>query len=111
MYIDPFVLLPHTWVQQYPRWDATFALAVPNSTGVLGATVYGQTVSVEPENALGLTFTHAIEVRIGDEFEVFPLQQLDAEDPAAATGTLVDFGTGAVPEYGAVAVRFAGVFF
>jgi hypothetical protein len=49
-------------------------------------------------------------VRIGDEFEVLPLQQLDADDPLAPTGALADFGS-VTPEYGAVAVRFEGAFF
>ncbi len=111
VYIDPIVLAPHSWVPATSGWQSTFQLAVPNNPAFVGATIYGQAVSVEPKNALGLIFCHAVEVRIGDQFEVFPLQQLDATDPAAATGTLVDFGTGTQPEYGAVAIRFEGTFF
>ncbi len=113
VYVDPIVLLPHIWVPRSPAgWMSTVSLAVPNNLALIGVTLYGQSATVNPlANALGLVLSHAVEVRIGDEFELFPLQQLDANDPSAATGTLVDFSVGATPEYGAVAIRFEGIFF
>jgi hypothetical protein len=110
--IDPLVLTPHNWIQSpFFGFSATLALAVPNNPVIVGATVYGQSALLAPTaNPLGLVVSRAVEVRIGDEFEVLPLQQLDAVDPIATTGALADFGA-AQPEYGAVAIRFEGVFF
>ncbi|HEU4418067.1 MAG TPA: hypothetical protein VFT55_03965 [Planctomycetota bacterium] len=111
LYIAPIVAAPHNWVQSFLGFASTFQLAVPNAPALVGAVIYGQSATLEPlANPLGLVLSHAVEVRLGDEFEVLPLQQLDSTDPAAPSGALLDFGS-VQPEYGAVAIRFEGVFF
>lgn len=111
VYIDPVVFVPFMWAPSFLGFASTCDVAVPNSPLFVGTTIYAQSVTLEPiANPLGLVLSHGIEVRIGDQFEVLPLQQLDAQDPSSATGQLLDFG-GQQPEYGAVPVRFAGVFF
>ncbi len=112
LYIDPIVLETHFWTQTFLGWGSTFSLPVPNNPVFIGATIYGQSSMLKPlANPLGLVLSHAVETRIGDEFEVLGIRQLDANDPGAATGTLVDFSSGPQPEPGAVAIRLGGVFF
>jgi hypothetical protein len=111
LYIDPLVLSAHSWQSSFIGRYSTFSLAVPNDPLLVGTLLYGQSVLFEPAaNALGLITSHAVEVRIGEQGEILPMQQLDANDPAATTGTLVDFGFGQ-PEYGAAAILLEGVFF
>jgi hypothetical protein len=104
--------VPHNWIQSsFFGFSATLQLTLPNIPAIVGTTLYGQSALLVPAaNPLGLVVSRGVEVRIGDEFEVLPLQQLDASDPIAPTGALADFGA-AQPEYGAVAIRLAGVFF
>jgi hypothetical protein len=112
LYVDPIVTAPHVWLPSPIGSLSTFALAVPNNPAFVGATIYGQSAILVPTaNPLGLVTSHAVETRLGDALEVLPLQQLDAADPNAATGTVVDFGTATQPEPGAVVIRFDGTFF
>jgi hypothetical protein len=112
LYIDPIVLAPHSWTASFIGWYSTFPVSVPGSPAMVGVTLYGQSVILEPAaNALGLVLSNAVEVRVGDQAEQLPLQQLDAADPAAPTGALVDFGSTTTPDRGAVPIRFDGLFF
>lgn len=112
LYVDPIVLVPHAWTRTFIGWSSTFQLNLPNLRSLLHGRVYAQSTILEPRaNALGLALSEAIETRIGDPLEVLPVQQLDADDPAAATGTRLDFGFGGPPTYGAVALRLEGIFF
>jgi hypothetical protein len=112
LYVDPLLFAAHTWAPSFLGWFATFSLTLPSNPGLIGATVFAQSAILVPAaNPLGVVLSHGVEVRIGDEFELLPLQQLDANDPNAATGTLVDFSFGPTPEFGAAAVRFDGTFF
>lgn len=111
LYIDPLVLAPHAWTTSFIGRYSTFTLGVPADPLLIGERVYGQSVIFDASaNALGLVVSNAVEMRLGDQAEALPLQQLDADDPAAATGTLLDFGFGQ-PERGAVAILLEGVFF
>jgi hypothetical protein len=112
LYLDPLLFVPHTWTPSPIGSHATFALVVPNNPAFVGATIYGQSAILVPNaNPLGVITSHAVETRLGDEFEVFPMQQVDAPDPNAANGTLVGFGSATPPERGAVTIRFDGTFF
>ena len=111
LYIDPLVLSAHAWTTSFIGRYSTFTLAVPGNPLLIGERVYGQSVIFDASaNALGLVVSNAVEMRLGDQAEVLPMQQLDADDPAAATGTVLDFGFGQ-PERGAVALLLEGVFF
>ncbi len=112
LYIDPIVLAPHVWSPSPIGSLSRFSLVVPNDPTFVGATVYGQSAVLVPNaNPLGIVTSHAVETRLGDEFEVFPMQQVDTSDPSSASGTPVDFGSAAQPEPGAVTMRFDGTFF
>ncbi len=112
LYLDPIVLAAHAWTQSFIGWFSTFPVGIPNTPAVIGVTLYGQSAILEPTaNALGLILSPAVEVRIGDQGEQLPLQQLDAADPTATTGTLVDFSFTTTPDYGSTPIRFDGVFF
>ena len=112
LFIDPIVFVTHSWTQSFIGWLSTFSLALPNDPALVGTTLYGQSAILEPPaNPLGLILSHAVETRIGDQFEVLPMQQVDSSNPGSASGTVVDFGTAIQPEYGAVAIRLAGTFF
>ncbi|HEU4418151.1 MAG TPA: hypothetical protein VFT55_04385 [Planctomycetota bacterium] len=123
LYIDPIVLAPLTWVQvpnplpfTPPAFEATVPIIVANNPALIGITLYGQSATLEPlANPLGLVLGNAIEVRIGDEFETFPMQQAYTPVHDAPTGKLMNFNAGAPapaqPEWGAVAIRFGGQFF
>lgn len=111
LYISPDVLAAHSWTQSFIGWYSTVTLVVPNTPNVLGALIFAQSAALEPTaNPLGLVLSHAAEVRIGDDATPLPMQQLDADDQNAATGTLLDFGFSLV-EYGATPIRFEGAFF
>lgn len=119
LFINPLVIEPLPWIQVVspvpfttPTWKATVPLALANNAALVGVTLYGQPATFEPAaNALGLVLGNAVEVRIGDEFETLPMQQLDALDPASPTGSILEFSPGGQPERGAVAIRFEGLFF
>jgi hypothetical protein len=112
LFIDPLVMFTHSWTQIPIGWLSTFSLPVPLDLNLIGTTLYGQSVILEPQaNPLGLIFSPAVEARIGDQYEVLPLQQVDSSNPASATGTIVNFGTATSPEYGAVAIRLGGQIF
>lgn len=113
LYLDPIFLWPHNWQQSFIGWYSTFSLNVPNVAALIDVRVYGQSVVVEPNaNALGLVFSRCAETRIGDPSATAMVQQLDAEDPAATLGRVLDFGFGfGPPSYGAVAFQLEGVFF
>lgn len=112
LYIDPIVFATHVWTPSPIGSHATFSLAVPNNPAFVGTTIYGQSLILVPTaNPLGIITSHAVETRLGDEFEVFALQQLNSPNPGSTTGTLVDFGSLLQPEPGAVMIRFDGVFF
>ncbi len=119
LFIDPLVHEPLPWVQvssglpfTTPSWKATVPLAVANNAALVGVMLYSQPATLEPvANALGLVLGNAVEVRIGDEFETLPMQQVDAFDPTSPSGYLLEFAPGGQLESGAVALRFAGTFF
>lgn len=112
LYIDPIVYAAHAWTQTFIGWMSTFSLAVPNNSGFLGMRIYGQSaISVQAANALGVITSHAVEARLGDEFELFAMRQIDATSGSATTGTILDFSSGPQPEFGAVAMRLDGLFF
>ncbi len=113
LYIDPLVLVPHAWQQSFIGWFSTYVLAVPLNPLLVGQLIYGQSAIFEPTtNQLGLVLSAAVEVRIGDQGEVLPLQQLDATDPTVADGVLLDFSFGiGQPQYGGVPVLVEGIFF
>jgi hypothetical protein len=111
LYIDPLVLAAHAWTPSFIGFFSTFTLAVPSHPALVGTLVYGQSAIFEPTaNALGLVLSAAVEVRVGEQGEPLVLQQLDAFDPAAANGTMLDFGFGQ-PEFGATPVLVEGVIF
>jgi hypothetical protein len=110
LYIDPLVLSAHVWQQSFIGRFSTFSLAVPNDPLLIGTLVYGQSALFDATaNGLGLLLSGAVEVRIGQQGEPPVVQQLDATDPAAVSGTVLDFGFGQ-PEFGAVAILVEGVF-
>jgi len=103
--------VPHSWQGSFIGWYTTAAVAIPNHPAFIGLPLYGQSVCFDPTaNALGILTSEAGEVRVGDAFEQFPMQQVNAADPAAATGTLVNFGNISTPEFGAVPVMLEGIF-
>jgi hypothetical protein len=111
VYVDPLAYVPLSWSQSFIGWFATVRVAVPNLPMFVDQLLFAQAgVFDATANAAGVATSHALETRIGDGLLAFPMQQLDATDPAAATGTLLDFGWSA-PEYGAAVVRLEGVFF
>lgn len=112
-HIDPIGYVAHSWTQTFIGYASTFSLIVPNDPTWLDLRVFAQSVLLEPTaNPLGIVLSHAIETRIGDAQQVFlPMQQVDANDPAATSGTLLDFSFGGQPEYGAVPMLLEGVFF
>mgnify|MGYP003643007402 CR=1 FL=1 len=111
LYIDPVVLIPHAWTQSFIGWNSTFSLTLPNLPSLAGERVYAQSMIFDSlANPLGMVLSPAMETRVGDPFEVLPMQQLDADDPQAATGTILEFGLGS-PAMGAVPIRLEGVFF
>lgn len=111
VYMTPVATVPHSWQQSFIGWYSTAAVPIPNDPAFVGLRLYGQSFTFSPAaNALGLLSSAAAEVRIGDALEVFPMQQVDADDPAATTGVVVDFGF-PNPEWGAVALLLEGIFF
>jgi hypothetical protein len=111
LYLSPLVLATHSWQQSFIGWYSTTTLAVPNDPLLFGTLVYAQSATFVPAaNPLGLITSNAIETRIGDQYEQFPMQQLDASDAAAPTGVFVDFGF-SQPDFGAAAILLEGVFF
>lgn len=111
LYIDPLALAAHSWTQSFIGWYSTFGLMVPNTASLADVVVFGQSALLDPTaNALGVLTSGAVEVRIGDPLASIGMQQLDADDPAATTGTLLDFGFGQ-PEWGATPIMLEGVFF
>jgi hypothetical protein len=112
LYVDPIVLSPHAWTLGWFSWYSQFPVPVPNTASLVGTTLYGQSMIFEPAaNPLGLVLSHAVELRLGDANEQLPLQQLNAADPAALAGTLVDWSFTATPDYGSVPIRFDGTYF
>ncbi len=110
IYISPLATVAHSWQQSFIGWYSTAAVAVPSDPAFIGLRLYGQSLLFEPTaNALGLLTSGAVEVRIGDALAQFPMQQVDAFDPAATTGTLVDFGF-SQPHFGATPVLLEGTF-
>lgn len=111
LYVDPQVLVPLTWTQSFIGWYSTTSLPVPLDPLLLGTMVYAQGAILEPtSNALGIVFGGAVEVRIGDPVDLLPMRQVDANDPNAAAGTIVDFGFGS-GRYGATPIVLEGTFF
>lgn len=113
LYVDPQVLLPLTWTQSFIGYYAAVVLPTPNDLSLVGTIVYTQSAVLEPTaNPFGVITSGAVEVRLGDPFETMPVRQLDAFDPAATTGDLLDFSFGFGPaRYGTAAFRLAGTFF
>jgi hypothetical protein len=113
LHIDPLIFAPHAWTQTFIGYASTFQLGVPNDPTWIDNIIYAQSALLDATaNPFGLILSHAIETRIGDNQQVFlPMQQLDADDPAATTGTLLDLSFGGNPCYGAVPMLLEGVFF
>src|SRR5690606_31676847 len=110
VYIAPIATVPHVWQQSFIGWYSTTNVAIPNDPGFIGLRIYGQSVLCDPTaNALGVLTSEAAEVRLGDGLAPVLMQQVDALDPNAVAGTLVDFGW-SQPEFGAVTVLFEGTF-
>lgn len=105
-YLVPVVAFALQWQASFIGFYSTQTVNVPNNLALVGVRLYGQSFVVEPSaNALGVLTGPAAEVRIGDSQVPFPMQQVDAFDPAATTGTVVDFGFGN-PEFGATPIGF-----
>jgi hypothetical protein len=112
LHIDPIGTVAHNWTQTFLGYASTFSLAVPNDPSWIDLGIYAQSAVLEPAaNPLGLVLSHALEVRIADNNQVFlSMQQVDADDPSAPAGTLLDFGFSSF-EFGAVPVLLEGAFF
>jgi hypothetical protein len=111
LYVDPLVITTHSWTQSFIGWYSTFSLAVPNNPLLADVVIYGQSALFDATaNALGLLTSAAVEVRLGNPQLQTGMQQLDADDPSAAIGTLLDFGFGQ-PQFGATPVLLEGLFF
>ena len=112
LHIDPIMLVAHQWQQSFIGWYTTFTLPIPNDPTWIDDTIYVQSVLLDPAaNPLGIVLSHAIETRIGDGAQfVHSMQQVDAADPAATDGVVLDFGFGQ-PEHGAVPILLEGAFF
>ena len=111
LYVDPLVLATHSWQQSFIGWYSTYTLPVPINPALVGQLLYAQsTVFEAAANPLSLVLSAALELRIGDQAEVLAVQQLDATDPSAPAGTLLDFGF-MQPDFGAVPVVVEGTFF
>ncbi len=113
LHIDPLIFAWHSWTQTFIGYASTFQLGVPNDPSWIDNVIYAQSALLDATaNPFGLILSHAVETRIGDNQQVFlPMQQLDADDPTAATGTLLDFSFGGNPAYGAVPMLLEGAFF
>ena len=110
-FINPIAYEPLTWQGSFIGWNGVAPVVVPNQPSLIGFVVFGQAALLDAAaNALGVITTSALEVRIGDA-SALPMQQLDADDPAAATGNLLDFGWFNHPLMGAVPVLLEGTFF
>jgi hypothetical protein len=111
VYVDPIMLTTHAWQQGFIGWSTSTIIQVPSTAVMIGERVYAQSLLLDaPANPLGVVTSHALEVRIGDRVELFPMQQLDGVGPTATTGSLMDLGL-LLPEWGAVAMQLGGVFF
>ncbi|HEU4419001.1 MAG TPA: hypothetical protein VFT55_08680 [Planctomycetota bacterium] len=112
LYIDPLVLAAHSWNQSFIGWYSVISVAVPNDPTLIHTMLYAQSAIFEPAaNPLGLVLSAATETRLGDANEQLPMQQLNAADPAATTGTLVDWSFTTTPDYGSVVMCLTGTFF
>lgn len=113
LYIDPQAVVPLSWNQSFIGYYATVTLPTPNNLSLIGTIVYAQSAVLDPTaNPYGAITSGAVEVRLGDPFETMPVRQLDADDPNAVTGTLLDFSFGFGPaRYGTAAFRLDGIFF
>lgn len=110
-YVAPLATFLHGWQGSFIGWFSTVRIDVPGDPAFVGLRLYAQSTGLEPAaNALGLVTSNALEVRIGDALAPLPLRQVDAADPTALTGTLVDFSFGTGTRPGAVPVRLVGVF-
>ena len=111
LYVDPIALVPHAWTGASGAWFSSFALPVPNTPTLIGALLYAQSALFDATaNALGLVLSSGSEVRIGDQAEALPMQQMDADDPTLPIGWPVDFGV-TTSERGATPVLLEGVFY
>lgn len=111
VYVTPLAMFAHSWTSSFIGYYSTVSVSIPNNPAVRDVRVYGQSFLLEPTaNAAGLLASAAVETLIGDNQLPLPLQQVDALDPQAATGTVLDFGTPSNPRFGAVAIRFDGLF-
>jgi hypothetical protein len=112
LYVDPAAFFVHSWQQSFIGWFSTQAIAIPADPSFLSLRLYAQSVLFDPAaNAAGLVMSHALETLIGDGNVPLPMQQVDANDPAAATGTILDFSFSPTPRFGAVPIQLQGSFF
>lgn len=111
LYVDPLAYVAHSWTQSFIGWFSTAQLQIPNNPQFVGTRVYAQSALFDPQaNAAGVLLSNALETLVGDNTVPLPMQQVGAHDPAATTGTVLDFGTPLVARYGAATILFEGVF-
>lgn len=109
LYLDPLVYVPHVWQRSFIGWYSTVPVPIPPRPSLVDTLLFAQSLLVDANaNAAGLLLSRAIETRIGDPNATVPLQQLDAFDPAAPQGTLLEFG--APGRFGGAALLFEGQF-
>lgn len=112
VFVAPAAYVGLAWTQTFIGFEATVHLTIPNQIAFVDQLLFAQPALFDATaNGAGLLLGPAIETRIGDNQTAFPLQQLDAVNPAAATGTLLDFGFGPTSQFGAALIQLEGVFF
>ncbi|MFK7742039.1 MAG: hypothetical protein AB8H80_17115 [Planctomycetota bacterium] len=112
LYIDPQVLVSHTWAIPIPIWGwiGSTSVTVPNNPLLIHTLVYGQSAGLDAAaNAFGVLFANAVEVRIGDPLEQLPVRMLTSSF-GASSGSFIPCN-GSAPDYGALALRLDGTFF
>lgn len=112
VYVDPIAYVPHNWTQSFIGWYSTTTIGLPNDPSMVDLRIYAQSMLFDATaNPAGILTSGAIETLVGDNLVQFPMQQVDASDPQAAFGTVLDFGFGSSSQFGAVPVQFEGAFF
>jgi hypothetical protein len=104
--VDGLGAVGHSWQRTFIGWAAPVALAVPAAPGLVGASLWGQSVLIEPtSSALGLVTTAAQHVVLGAAGSD-PVQAVVAADPAAGLGSWA-FGASA---FGGAVLELRGSF-
>jgi hypothetical protein len=113
LHVDPLVLSAHVWQQSFIGWYSSFLLQVPVDPSWIDDTIYAQSLVFDAgAGPLGVVLSHAVETRIGDNApQVHSMQQVDADDPNAVDGTVINYANAGPGAFGAVAVQLEGIFF